>query len=133
MNKSFLNFIYSQKLHRLGITSSSDFFYNTKDKELYWSRDLFLGMKNFEVLYLPAYTDADLSNALPHKIINRKKTVPVSNYDLVIRKTRNGKYCIEYENQIKSSPSLVQIQGDTEVEAKAQMILFLFLRKFHKI
>jgi len=84
-----------------------------------------MGVRNFESIYVPAYTDAELNEILPDKIIFRQKTVKKDTYDLVIRKTRHGKYVIEYENQIKEETSLVQIFQHTEVEAKAHMIFFL--------
>lgn len=127
MNKTFLNYLDSLKLSRLPLLSNlkTDFFYGRKDKVLYSTKDIYTGVQNFERVYLPAYTDADLNEVLPHKIIFRVKSTPKDIYDIAIRKTRNGKYVVEYENQIKDKPSLLQIQGDTEVEAKAKMILNL--------
>lgn len=129
MDKTFLNFIDCQKLSRIPSVADSikevSFWYGKRDKQLYMSKHIYTGLRDFSRVYLPAYTDADLNVVLPHKIIFRRKTVPKNIYDLIIRKTRNGKYQCEYENQIKSNPSLVQIQGDTEVEAKAKLILFL--------
>lgn len=125
MNKSFLNFLDSQKLSRLGIESRSGFHYNKKSKELHWDKDLFLGMNSFESIYVPAYSDADLNEILPDKLFLNRKNINGEKYDLSIGKTRNGKYTCEYENQIQGSPSLIQLQADSEVEAKAKMIFFL--------
>lgn len=126
MNKTFLNFIDSQKLYRLfGDRVKTQFFYGKRDKQLYDSTNIFMGVRDFYTIYIPAYTDADLNTVLPNKIIIKVKTVPQNKYDLVIRKTRWDKYTVEYENQIKGCSALIQIHDDSEVEAKAKMILFL--------
>jgi hypothetical protein len=129
LNKSFLNFLDSQKLSRLSIISNSGFHYNKKSKGLHWSKDLFLGMNNFEKIYLSAYTDADMNEILPDKIFLNRKNINGNKYDLKIYKTRNAKWVCEYENQISSAPSLVQFQENTEVEAKAKMVMFLLKKK----
>ena len=124
MNKSFLNYFDCLKLVKLGIKSDSGFYYNKRDRLWYNAKDLFLGMVNFESLYIPVYTDADLNEALPHKIIIKQKS-NVDTYDLMFRKTRNGKYSAEYENQIRTSNGLTQMHSDTEVEVKCKMLLYL--------
>jgi len=127
MNKSFLNFIYSQKLHRYGIKSDSGFFYNKRSKELHWHKDLFLGMSSFDTSFVPAYTDADLIDILPGKIILSNKTNNVNTYELCITKSaiNNNKYFCDYKNTSSTLPALAQQFAKSEVEAKALMIIFL--------
>ena len=127
MNKTFLNFLDSQKIFRIPEVSEIEthFFYGRKDKQVYSRKDIFTGLANFFGVYLPAYTDANLNEVLPHKIIYKVKTVPKDIYDLAIKKTKNGKYQCLYENQISGKPAMIQIQADSEVEAKAKMIIYL--------
>lgn len=127
MNKSFLNYINSQKLQKYGIKSDSGFFYNKRSKELHWHKDLFLGMLSFDASFVPAYTDADLMDILPGKICFKKDRNYERSYELIISKSglSNDKYFCEYKNTNLTLPSLGQQFAKSEVESKALMIIFL--------
>ena len=129
MNKSFLNYFDSLKLFKLGVKSESGFYYNRRERLWYNAKDLFIGMANFDSLYIPVYTDADLNEVLPDKIYINQKSINANKYDLTIRKTRNGKFSCAYENQIPNSPGLIQMQADTEVEVKCKMLIYLHKKK----
>lgn len=130
MNKLFLNFIDSQKLYQIiGNIHPAKFYYGKKDKQIYDSNNIFMNVSNFERIYIPAYTDSELNEYLPYKIFLKGKTNVKEAYELCIRKMRSGKFQCEYENQNRNLPCLAQLTADTEVEAKAKMIIYLKKQK----
>lgn len=123
MNKIFLNFLDSQKLYQIiGNLYPTKFYWGKKDKQIYDSNNIFMNVSNFERIYIPAFTDSELNEILPYKIFKSGKTNVPDAYELCIRKMRSGKFNCTYEYQ---NHCLCQMLGDTEVEAKAKMIIFL--------
>ncbi|MBV6478687.1 MAG: hypothetical protein HGGPFJEG_01444 [Ignavibacteria bacterium] len=125
MNKIFLDINKSSRLYRLlGDKVSTQFFYAKKDKQIYDSKNIYMGVRDFDSIYVPAYTDGELNRILPDKVVITKKGLR-NVFDLVIRKTRT-KYIAGYENPAGTENALIQIPEDSEVEAKASMLFYLF-------
>lgn len=126
-NNIFLNLRDCKKLVLAGFKPETIFYYNKKDNQIYHVRDIFTGVTDFDKIYTPAFTDADLIKLLPGKITIRNKHNVTAAYDLVIYKSARSeeKYFIEYRNTGIDQPSLAQQCASSEVQSKANMILHL--------
>lgn len=116
----FLNFNLCIRLERIGIKNPSGFYYqkngSRKDKIVYSSREICIGMTNFDSVYAPAYTSHDLDEALPAEITLG------GTFNFVIRKN-GAKYEARYED---SNGRVVRREySPSPVEARARLIIYL--------